>query len=100
MMKLKINWGIKRVIKSFTGLVILIALAIYMFVDTYIFRHRVQLKDDGSYIGKNSIVTRAGEWCKENKIKYTIQPENVFRFSFLHESDAMAFKIVWAEYVE
>lgn len=100
MMNIKIDWGIECTLKFLTWVVVVVCLAIYIFFDEYIFRYRVQLKDDGSLITEESVIKRAGKWCKENNIKYTIQPENVFRFSFLHEADAVAFKIVWAEYVE
>ena len=99
-MKIKINWSIEKVGKIIANFPVILTIVIYAIADEYVFRYRIQLKDDGSLINKNSIIKQAGDWCDKNNITHTFRIDDLYNFGFFWESDAVAFKIVWGEYIE
>lgn len=96
----------------FFGFLILLRTLIGLFIMTlivqvphqyqrfFIYRHRCQLKDRLSMNDYIAFYKDMIKWCDENDIEFIQTFANDTEYNFKDEADAVAFKIMWAEWVK
>lgn len=65
----------------------------------FVYRHRCQLRKSLSMDDYISFYRDMVAWCADNNIEYITTFARDNEFNFKNSSDAVAFKLMWAEWV-